>query len=229
MKTEYLLFNVLIATLSTVSVFIFRKYGARWPNIKATFFAFCVMCLPYLIWDHFVTNIWWSFNDRYTLGMKIGALPIEEVLFFCSVPWSCLIIWENLKTKMEGSLALPIETFLLLSSLVFGIFSFNKTWYYTAIVSFVVALVCYMSWFSDHWFNKKNSLLFLCGVSILILIFNGYLTARPIVLYSQEFMTNIRIWTIPIEDFFYGLALLSGIVIVYERSLHKDHLLDSNS
>ena len=50
---------------------------------------------------------------------------------------------------------------------------------------------------------------------------NGYLTWRPIVLYNPDYMLGIRLGTIPIEDFFYGFALISFSIILFEHFLAK--------
>ena len=46
---------------------------------------------------------------------------------------------------------------------------------------------------------------------------NGYLTWRPIVTYNPDFFLNIRIGTIPVEDFFYGYALITLTLILWTR------------
>jgi isorenieratene synthase len=48
-------------------------------------------------------------------------------------------------------------------------------------------------------------------------LFNGYLTARPLVLYDARYQLDVRVGTIPIEDFVYGLALVIGNVALFER------------
>ena len=58
------------------------------------------------------------------------------------------------------------------------------------------------------------------GVAIvtgLILVFNGYLTARPIVLYGEAYQSGYRILTIPIEDFGYGFTLMLFNTLLYEK------------
>jgi len=66
-------------------------------------------------------------------------------------------------------------------------------------------------------FNKYYFYYFLSIVFFLTFFFNGYLTARPIVIYNNLLKTNINIFTIPIEDFIYGLALISFVVIIFEK------------
>jgi lycopene cyclase domain-containing protein len=47
-------------------------------------------------------------------------------------------------------------------------------------------------------------------------IFNGYLTWRPIVIYGPEFFLNIRMGTIPLEDFLFGFGMITLTVVLWE-------------
>jgi lycopene cyclase domain-containing protein len=52
-------------------------------------------------------------------------------------------------------------------------------------------------------------------------IVDGWLTklSAPIVLYDEDHMTGIRFpWDIPIEDFLFGFALLTAVVLLWERA-----------
>lgn len=53
------------------------------------------------------------------------------------------------------------------------------------------------------------------------LLFNGYLTWRPIVLYGEPFFLNLRLGTIPIEDFLFGFSLITLTVILWEVALRR--------
>ena len=49
----------------------------------------------FIWWDHiFVVRGVWGFNGHYLLGPRLWGLPIEEILFFFCVPFSCLFIYE---------------------------------------------------------------------------------------------------------------------------------------
>jgi lycopene cyclase domain-containing protein len=58
--------------------------------------------------------------------------------------------------------------------------------------------------------------IFLAVMYVFKLAANGYLTWRPIVIYDERFFLNIRLGTIPVEDFVYGFALIGLTVIFWE-------------
>lgn len=187
------------------------------PNWKAFTGAFIVVSLPFLVWDHLVTKWWWYFSEQYTLGLRIGSLPLEEILFFVVVPWGCGVLWHNIRPEWKKhSVAFPIELLVALPLLALGAIALLNAWWYTASVSILLPLIIGASSWKKRWLNQTSTLIFFAGVLLLTLIFNGYLTARPIVTYNPAIVTNWRIWTVPIEDFLYGLILVSGVVWVYD-------------
>jgi lycopene cyclase domain-containing protein len=58
--------------------------------------------------------------------------------------------------------------------------------------------------------------IFLSIMTGFTVIVNGYLTWRPVVLYNQQFFLDIRLWTIPVEDFLFGFALITCTIILWE-------------
>ncbi|MBN2553541.1 MAG: lycopene cyclase domain-containing protein, partial [Spirochaetales bacterium] len=50
---------------------------------------------------------------------------------------------------------------------------------------------------------------------IPFLIFNGLLTAVPIVVYNDAENLGVRVYTIPLEDFFYSFSLLGFNFLVF--------------
>ncbi len=49
------------------------------------------------------------------------------------------------------------------------------------------------------------------------LLLNGYLTAVPIVIYHDPYYLGIRLGSIPIEDFFYMLAIVLLVLSLWEK------------
>jgi len=74
--------------------------------------------------------------------------------------------------------------------------------------------------------RKKIFWIYWSLVVVIMLIVNGYLTWRPIVIYNESTMLEFRIFTIPIEDFFFGFSLLGMNIIIWEylgKKLNKNN------
>jgi len=70
--------------------------------------------------------------------------------------------------------------------------------------------------------SRREFWIFLGVMAGFMLVTNGYLTSRPIVLYNEQFLLNVRLWTIPIEDFFYGFSLIALTIIFWEYFKRKE-------
>ncbi len=64
--------------------------------------------------------------------------------------------------------------------------------------------------------------LFLAIMYTFMIPVNGYLTARPIVLYGTEHHMGIRLLTMPVEDFVYGFSFMTFTLIVWEFFKKKE-------
>ena len=59
--------------------------------------AMALVAFPFLVWDVAVTAAGhWSFSTKYTMGVTLINLPIEEVLFFVVVPLTGILVWETI-------------------------------------------------------------------------------------------------------------------------------------
>lgn len=54
------------------------------------------------------------------------------------------------------------------------------------------------------------------------LLVNGYLTGQYIVIYNPRFFLNIRLGTIPIEDFLFGFSMIAMTIILWEYFKGKE-------
>ena len=67
--------------------------------------------------------------------------------------------------------------------------------------------------------NPKHIIKFFIAYAFSIIPFmvvNGYLTSLPVVLYEAGQQLDFRIYTIPIEDFFYSMLMLGSNISLYE-------------
>jgi lycopene cyclase domain-containing protein len=173
----------------------------------------------FLVWDYFKTKHGvWGFNSAYILGIKFWGLPLEEVLFFVTVPYSCTFIYEVVGfyfKHREGSFPFRY-LFLTLSfiALILSYFALGKA--YTFWVLFIGAVVIPPLSFLMNTI-KLQKFLITYFISLLpMLIVNGLLTALPVVIYNDLENIGVRIGSIPVEDFFYCFILLLMNISLYE-------------
>jgi lycopene cyclase domain-containing protein len=218
MKSEYLIFNVFVLSgpffLGLLRPFYFVD---KWIF---AFFSITVVAIPFIIWDILVTGSHWTFNDDFILGLKIAKLPIEEWLFFITVPFACLYTWEMIIRRVDKNILFKQRQwrYLLFIFPLIGILVFQKGYEYTGLVLIFIGMASLLDQFSGtKLLEQKRFYLFILFISLFNLIFNGYLTWRPVVLYGEAYQLGLRITTIPVEDFGYGFALLFLNVIIYEK------------
>jgi len=166
--------------------------------------------IPFLLWDALVTGAHWHFNPKYVSGIKIINLPIEEILFFITVPFACLFTWEMIiRRAKEKQIYMHWLRLLLYLALPAGIYFFSIGKQYTGLtLSFLFIANLVDQFLKTNLLFDKRFYFYLLLIVIFTLIFNGYLTWRPVVTYGVEYQLDFRIITIPVEDFFYGISLL---------------------
>jgi lycopene cyclase domain-containing protein len=183
--------------------------------------AIAIPAIPFLLWDAFVTGTHWHFNPEYVSGIKIIDLPIEEILFFITVPFACLFTWEMIiRRAIEKQIDMRWLRLLLYLALPAGIYFFSMGKQYTGLtLSFIFIANLVDQFLKTNLLYDKRFYFYLLLIVIFTLIFNGYLTWRPVVTYGVDYQLDFRIITIPVEDFFYGISLLWMNTSLYKRLL----------
>ena len=206
-------FSILIPFLFSFEkrIFFIKKLPALFPAIiiTGTFF---------IIWDHFLT-VWnvWGFNKEYVLGYYLWDLPIEEWLFFITIPYSCVFIYESLnflfKKDQLFSISKNISWILIVILTVIVLFNTGKLYTSIKFASTALFLLYVVLKKAEHLGKFYRAYL----VSLIpFFIVNGILTALPVVTYNNAENLGVRIGTIPIEDTVYSLLLLLMNVTLYE-------------
>jgi len=218
MKYEYLIFNFIVILGPIVFSFDQKvRYVKKWGySLRAVFMAL----IPFILWDMAVAGRHWWFNENLTLNKTLLGLPPGEWLFFITVPFASLFVWEIIAVfkenhKINFIIYLNIfVTFLLPLSIY--LFYIGKE--YTGLVLFSLFIIFILDvLLKTRLFYQKRVYLYLAIYLGLVFIFNSYLTARPLVLYNEDTMLNIRLFTIPIEDFGFGLSHIMLSTIFYEK------------
>jgi lycopene cyclase domain-containing protein len=193
-----------------LAVYLYKK--ASFPSLKVALQAISLIAIPYIIWDVMVTGKWWEFNAAYVLGIKALGLPIEEWLFFFVVPWAMLLLWHNRKSVISQKKT-KWSAWLFLSFALAGFLVATQSLYGFVVVTlyWVLLLILKDKIFQLDWVVLAST------TFLATLVFNSYLTWRPVVIYQEQAISGFRLGTIPIEDFYYGMVLILGIIYTYER------------
>ena len=183
--------------------------------------------LLFLFWDVlFTIHGVWSFNDRYVVGIKFFGLPLEEILFFLTVPFACIFIYACLnyyvKWQLSNDVSRSIAGLLALIAAFILLGNFDKL--YTAVTFSLLAVIMLILLFvvKANWLGR----FFMAYLVSLIPFYlvNGLLTSIPVVLYNDDQNLGFRVGTIPFEDHFYSMALLIMNVGFFEYFKNRKKL-----
>ena len=226
MKFLYLFIDLL--TIAVPLLFSFYPKIKFYKSWKALSKAIVLAAVPFLILDSiFTSHGVWGFNRRYITGIYLCNLPIEEILFFICIPYSCVFTYYCLNKFYDISWNKKSENiFCILFSLILLIAGFTfREKLYTCSTFISTALLCMVLKFVAHikWFGKAVSVFALLLLPFIIV--NGILTgtglSQPIVRYNIAEHLNIRLMTIPIEDFVYGFELFLFNLYFYLRFINQ--------
>src|SRR5882757_6058767 len=134
MKYTYLLIN--IATVFFPVILSFDKRVAFNKSWKFIWPGMGITGLLFLVWDILFTQKGvWSFNPNYVLGLNILGLPVEEILFFLTVPFACTFIYQCLNHYIKWQPADFIVSTICSATIVYGILNcgFNYHKLYTLV------------------------------------------------------------------------------------------------
>jgi len=224
-KYTYLLIN--LATIFFPVVLSFDKRVAFAKSWKFIWPGMAITGLLFLFWDVlFTIHGVWSFNDQYIIGIKFFRLPLEEILFFLTVPFACIFIYACLnyyvKWQMSNDVARSISGLLTLVSAFILLGNFSRL--YTAVTFSLLGIILLLLLFAfkSNWLGR-----FYVAYLISLIPFygvNGLLTSIPVVLYNNDQNLGIRVGTIPFEDHFYSMALLLMNVGFFEYFKNRKKL-----
>lgn len=218
MRYTYLLINLLVIIIPFVFSFENKiKFFSHWRAFAP---AIIFTGLIFIIWDIIFTKIAvWSFNKEYITGLYIFDLPFEEILFFITVPYSSLFLFEVVEFYLPEQHAnqwMEISfLFLALILAILGVINIDRL--YTGITFLSLSFAIFLSILVFKFKKLRNFSITYFLTIIPFLIFNGLLTSIPVVMYNNSENLGIRFFTIPIEDTFYGMLLIFVNILIYTR------------
>lgn len=217
----YLLINLASVAVPLIFTFhprlrVWREWGPLWAGLATS-------AVFFLAWDVLYTH-WgvWGFNPHYLQGVYLVNLPLEEVLFFICIPYACLFSYVclNLLLDLEWTQKwgrpvawLFVVTFAVIASI------FADRLYTSVTLSLCAAfLLLHLLWWKTDWLGR---FFYSWGVMLLpFFLVNGILTGSfiegEVVWYNNAENLGIRMGTIPVEDFAYGMLMLLIAITVFE-------------
>ncbi len=216
--STYLLVN-LLSILFPVLLSFDRKvhFIRRWP---AALLSILPAGTVFVIWDVIATRRGdWSFNPAHVGAFTLFGLPLEEIMFFMLIPFSCIFIYECVicyrrEREITVPRLAPIAAGVVFSLLAIPAFGRDYT--------FLAALACALFFLSGGLFfptlfRSSNFWISMGIIYVPFAIVNGVLTGIPVVRYADHAITGVRVGTIPLEDFFYNLALIGADIALYRN------------
>ena len=215
----YVLVNLGVIALPLLLSFDRRvAFFRRWPALLG---ALCVVSPVYIAWDVLVTarGDWW-FNIEFAGDPVLFGLPLGEVLFFVTVPYACVFIYEVVRAYFPEYTARSMvrvlaATFSVVMILI-GLAAVFREQQYTLLALLSAAAVLALVALLDRpMLTSSHTWLFLVLSYLPFLAVNGVLTSLPVVGYNPEAIWGVRAFSIPLEDFFYNFGMLAAYLLVF--------------
>ncbi|CAN5421953.1 hypothetical protein BH11BAC1_BH11BAC1_02290 [soil metagenome] len=221
MKFVYLLVDFF--TILVPFIFSYHPRLNFYKNFKAFSVSNILIAVLFISGDILFTRLGvWGFNPEYVLGIYFFNLPVEEILFFICIPFSCVFTYHclnlffniNRNPITENIIILSVSTILMVA----GIYFHDKLYTSTTFICLSLALLALKFFLKINWLTK---LFVIYPVLILpFFIVNGILTGsgldEPVVWYDNAENLGIRLFSIPVEDVFYGFLLILLNIFLYE-------------
>ena len=241
MNPHYLYLTVDLAVLAIPLALSFDRkvrFVRFWP---ALFPAIAVMMALFIPWDvAFTEQGVWGFNPAYLSGVWIAGIPLEEWLFFLCIPYACVFTYESLKHYVPNPpwrpLAIPATALLAVAAAAIALKMPERS--YIATTCALTAILCtglavaaarrevVREWNHQLWFAYLPLL-------VPFILSNGILTGLhfwrypilnrdveqitdQIVWYNNGHNLSIRIFSMPVDDLFYGFLMIALTIISYE-------------
>ena len=197
----------------------FDRKVAFYKNWQALFPAIFVNALVFMVWDSWFTDIGvWGFNEEYLTGIYIYNLPLEEVLFFITVPYACVFIYDVLNAYITKDLLQPyakaIALALILALPLIAVFQVGRLYTVITFCGLSLLHLVHLRFFGTRFLGRFYLMYVVHLVPFLLV--NGVLTYLPVVWYNNSYNLGLRLVSIPVEDTMYSMFMLLLTVSVYE-------------
>ena len=225
MKYTYLVINFLTILFPVALSFDRRvQFYKSWRFILP---GILITGIVFLFWDAlFTIKDVWSFNSNYITGLIFFHLPVEEILFFITVPFACLFIYACLnyyiKWNIGNRVTNIISGLICMAAIVLLLFNYRKLYTLVTFSLVLFLLLVFQYGIKVSWLGRFYRTYFISLIPFYVV--NGILTSIPVVIYNNAQNLGIGVGTIPVEDHFYLMALLLMNIGLFEyfRTKYQD-------
>ncbi|KUO63734.1 hypothetical protein APF79_00570 [bacterium BRH_c32] len=216
--STYLAINILVILFPLL--LSFEKKLQFYKNFKSVIPAIIISALPFIVWDDIAALRGdWGFNPEHLIGIYIFSLPLEELLFFFTIPYSITFLYETGKYYLTDK-SISVNKYQIYTiafiSVAFA-FVFRDQYYTFTVLLFVPIILLMLTLIKNSLINSRYFWLFMLFTYIPFFVVNYLLTSLPIVTYSPDAIWGLRIITIPVEDFLYSFALIGFNLFLYTK------------
>ena len=220
-----------IATVFFPVILSFDKKVNYYGKWRFALPAMLFTAIFFIFWDSLFTG-WevWHFNPDYLTGYYFLNLPLEEWLFFFTIPFALIFIYEVVKHYFAAKkFNRPARILLLIiagASFLMAAIFFQKAYTFT-VFGFLGIFLIYVS--LGGVLKTYGAFLIAFLISLIpFYIVNGILTSLPVVIYNKQEILQLYVGTIPVEDHFYNLLLMGMNVVIYEslREFNRKRISD---
>ncbi len=219
MNSHYLYLSLNLGSLIFPFLFSFHPKMQFYKKFPAFLLSISIVAFVFLVWDEIFTELGvWGFNKTYLLGIFLGSLPLEEVMFFFCIPFASLFINYSLEYFFPNLLLSPkiVKTISVsLFVLVLLVVIFNFPAWYTSVNGILFLVIMVWTLKTPHNFLNRFYISFIF-ILIPFFIVNGILTGSyisdEVVWYNNQENLGLRLGTIPVEDIFYAFNMLYPVL-----------------
>lgn len=231
-----LYFKILIIAIAIPLVFSFDRKLQFYRKWRFVFPAIVLTGLFFIGWDVLLTGKGiWGFNVQYHSNRLVFGLPIEEWLFFVVVPYASIFLHYSFVLyfpgfKLSNKSSRRISFILIGSFVLLMLFNFEKlyTVYISAIAigSLVLGILNKMRILSRYYITF---MLILIPFLILNSVLTGSFIDGEVFWYKPDEILGVRIFTIPVEDFFYAFSLIFCVLFLTEKFERRSNYINSDN
>jgi lycopene cyclase domain-containing protein len=197
-------------------VAFYKKWSFLLPSIFINALIFTALDI------HFTKSGIWGFNPRYHSTLLIAGLPLEEILFFIIIPYSSMFIHYVFISYFPHTAIQTRATFILSSVFIIIFISvaiFRSDLAYSSFYSLLAAGILFLVLIVKPSLLSRYYLTFII-ILVPFLIVNSILTGNftdeSVFLYNENEISGVRLFSIPVEDTFFGFSLVLQNLFVAE-------------